>query len=136
MPERPVEAIDTLTAARGLADLWLVRYTLGRAYVEQGRFAEAVAELEACEKRIGEAADVFLDDWPTFRYTVPVKYWLARAQEGLGHQGERRRRTIGPISRCGTHVAGDALATDARKRISRVSDAIGCAAPARSLTPS
>jgi eukaryotic-like serine/threonine-protein kinase len=114
--KRPVEAIDALTAARGLADLWLVRYTLGRAYVEQERYAEAIAELEACQKRIGEATDVFLDDWPTFRYTVPLKYWLARAQQGLGQADSAKKNYDAYLALRG-QVAGDALAADVRKRI-------------------
>ena len=115
---RPVEAIDQLLAARSLADLWLVRFMLGRAYVQSQRYAEAVVELEACEKRIGEAADVFLDDWPTFRYTVPVKYWLARAQDGVG-QKESAMKNYQAYLALRDHVAGDALAADARKRTSR-----------------
>jgi tetratricopeptide (TPR) repeat protein len=116
--KRPVEAIDALTAARGLADLWLVRYTLGRAYVEQERYAEAIAELEECQKRIGEATDVFLDDWPTFRYTVPLKYWLARAQQGLGQADSAKKNYDAYLALRG-QVAGDALAADVRKRIAR-----------------
>lgn len=116
--KKPVEAIDGLIAARNLADVWLVRYALGRAYVEAGRHAEAVAELEESQKRIGEAADVFLDDWPTFRYTVPLKYWLGRAQEGLGLKDSAMKNYDAYLSSRGS-VAGDALATDARKRTSR-----------------
>jgi predicted Zn-dependent protease len=115
---RPVEAIDQLIAARSLADLWLVRMMLGRAYVEHGRYAEAIAELEACEKRIGEAADIFLDDWPTFRHTVPVKYWLARAQQGLG-QAEAAKRNYEAYLQLRGDVTGDPLAADARKRIAQ-----------------
>lgn len=115
---KPVEAIDGLTAARALADLWLVRFTLGRTYVDAERYAEALAELEECQKRIGEASDVFLDDWPTFRYTVPLKYYLARAQDGLGLKDSAAKNYQAYLAlRSG--VSGDALATDARKRISR-----------------
>ena len=115
---RPLEAIDHLLAARSLADLWLVRVMLGRAYVQNERYAEAVAELEASEKRIGEAADVFLDDWPTFRYTVPVKYWLARAQDGVGLAEPAKRNYQAYLDLRG-QVPGDPLAADARKRIPR-----------------
>jgi Flp pilus assembly protein TadD/tRNA A-37 threonylcarbamoyl transferase component Bud32 len=114
--KKHVEAIDALTAARGLADLWLVRYMLGRVYVEAGKYAEAIAELEACQKRIGEASDVFLDDWPTFRYTVPLKYWLARAQDGLGLADSAARGYQAYLELRGS-VAGDPLAADARKRM-------------------
>ena len=115
---KAVDAIDALTAARSLADLWLVRYMLGRAYIQAERYADAVAELEECQKRIGEASDVFLDDWPTFRYTVPLKYYLGRAQEGLGIKDSAIKNYQAYLAlRSG--VAGDALAADARKRISQ-----------------
>jgi tetratricopeptide (TPR) repeat protein len=116
--KKSTEAIEILSAARALADLWLVRFTLGRAYVEQGRFADAVAEFDECQKRIGETADVFLDDWPTFRYAVPLKYWMARAQQGLGITESAAKNYQSYID-LRAQVPGDALATDARKRISR-----------------
>jgi len=112
---KPVEAIDALTSARTLADVWLVRYTLGRAYVESGHFAEALAELEACSQRSGEGAAVFLDDWPTYRYTVPVHYWMARAQQGLGLAASAAKSYETYLSLRG-HVEGDELAADARRR--------------------
>jgi tetratricopeptide (TPR) repeat protein len=115
---RPVDAIDALTTARQLNDLWLVRFLLGRTYVEAGRFAEAVAELEECQKRPGEASAAFLDDWPTFRYTAPVSYWLGRAQEGLKLEQSARKNFEAYLALRG-NVAGDALAADARKRIGR-----------------
>ena len=128
--KKPLEAIDILTAARSLADLWLVRYTLGRAYVEQGRFAEAVAELDECQKRIGETADVFLDDWPTFRYSVPLKYWLGRAQEGLGIKDARREELPG-VSRPAIAGAGR-RACDGRTQAHLPITLTDCAARARS----
>jgi tetratricopeptide (TPR) repeat protein len=117
---KPVEAIDGLTGARTLADVWLVRYTLGRAYVEAGHFAEGLAELEACSKRIGEGAAVFLDDWPTFRYTAPLHYWTARAQEGLGLATSAAKSYDTYLSLRG-QVPGDTLAADARRRTSAMS---------------
>lgn len=114
--KKPVEAIDALSSARALADLWLVRYMLGRAYVEQGRHAEAIAEFEACQTRIGEATDVFLDDSPTFRYTVPLKYWMGRAQDGLSLTDSARRNYQGYLDLRG-QVPGDLLAADAKKRL-------------------
>jgi eukaryotic-like serine/threonine-protein kinase len=116
--QKPVEAIDALAAARKLADLWLVRYMLGRAYIAAGNYAGAVAELEECQKRIGEASDVFLDDWPTFRYTVPLKYYLARAQDGLGQKDSATRNYQAYLA-LRSNVAGDGLAADARKRIAQ-----------------
>jgi tetratricopeptide (TPR) repeat protein len=81
---RPVDAIEKLETARKLADLWLVRFDLGRAYLDAGHYAEAVSEFEGCLKRRGEATALFLDDVPTFRYLAQLPYWTARAYEGIG----------------------------------------------------
>ena len=79
-----VLAIDKLTAALNLADLWLVRYYRGRAYLDAGFAAEAMDEFTACTDRKGEATAVFLDDLPTYRYMADLPEWLGRARDGLG----------------------------------------------------
>ena len=81
---RTIDAIEAFRAGLKLSDLWLLRLNLGILNVEAGRHAEALSDLELCQKRLGEAAAVFLDDVPSFRYVAPLPYWLARAQEGLG----------------------------------------------------
>ncbi|MDH4048501.1 MAG: tetratricopeptide repeat protein [Gammaproteobacteria bacterium] len=81
---RHVEAIETMTQGIALADLWLLRFGLGRVYVAAGYYAEALDEFMICQNRHGEAASLFLDDLPTYRYMVPLKYWLGVAQDGLG----------------------------------------------------
>jgi tetratricopeptide (TPR) repeat protein len=77
-------AMDALAEARKRADLWLVRFITGMAYERFDHHVEALSELELCTKRIGEATAVFLDDMPTFRYTVAAREWLKRAQQGSG----------------------------------------------------
>jgi tetratricopeptide (TPR) repeat protein len=69
--------------AEKLADTWIGRFDLGRAYIDMGAYTEADSELEKCLKRRGEASAIFLDDVPTFRAFPPVYYYLGRAQEGL-----------------------------------------------------
>jgi tetratricopeptide (TPR) repeat protein len=81
---RPVEAVDSLREALKLADLWLVRFNLGQAYLDAGAPAEALAQFEACLKRSGEGYAVFLNDIPTARAVAPIHYWLGRAHEGMG----------------------------------------------------
>jgi tetratricopeptide (TPR) repeat protein len=81
---RHPQAIGQLQAAIGHVNSWVARRALGRAYLDAGAFTEAQDELEACEKRRGEATDAFLDIVPTYRYRAPVLYDLARAQEALG----------------------------------------------------
>ena len=76
-------AIALFLEGQRLADTWLGRLDLGRAYIEAGAFTEADSELEKCLKRRGEASAVYLDDVPTFRALPPVYYYLGRAQEGL-----------------------------------------------------
>jgi serine/threonine protein kinase/tetratricopeptide (TPR) repeat protein len=78
------QAIDALIAAQKTADLWLTRFSLGVAYVAGEHHPEALAELETCQKRRGEATALFLDDVPTLRYLAPLPYWLGRAREGVG----------------------------------------------------
>jgi tetratricopeptide (TPR) repeat protein len=78
-----IAAIEKLTAAIELADLWLVRFHLGKLYLEGGHSAEALDEFTICMERRGEAASLFLDDLPTYRYVAPLYYWLGVAQQEL-----------------------------------------------------
>ena len=79
-----VEAVDVLRQGLKLADLWLVHFNLGQAYLGAGAPAEAFSEFEACFKRRGEGYAAFLDDVPTARAVAPLGYWTARAREGMG----------------------------------------------------
>jgi tetratricopeptide (TPR) repeat protein len=81
--KRAVDAVDSLKAAIELSDLWLVRFALGEAYFAAGYPAEAKSEFEACVKRRGEVAALFLDDTPTYRYYTPVPHLLAAANAQL-----------------------------------------------------
>ncbi len=81
---RPIEAIDLLRSAAELADLWRVRYELGRAYLDIGKFVAAVDEFQRCRTRRGEATAIFLDQNPTFRYTAELPDLLALAEDSLG----------------------------------------------------
>ena len=80
-----IGAIDKLQSAIVMADLWLIRFQLGRTYLDAGSFAEAADEFRTCgTTRIGEATAAFLDDTPTYRYLAELPYWKARADEGFG----------------------------------------------------
>jgi hypothetical protein len=111
----PAGAIDALTAARSLADLWLIRFMLGRVYIEAGRYTEGLAEMEACAARRGEGAFVFFNDVPTLRYVVPVAYWLGRAQAGLGIEDSAQKNYRAFLDKRQS-AGSDPLAADARKR--------------------
>jgi tetratricopeptide (TPR) repeat protein len=109
-----VEAIDLLRSAIELADLWLVRFELGRSYLDAGYSAEALDQFLACEERRGEATAIFLDDTPTYRFLATLPYWTGRAQQGLGmrtaaNQGYEKFLALRP--------GGGPLADDARQRL-------------------
>ena len=76
------EGVAALREALKLADLWMVRFHLGLAYLDAGYHAEAGSEFEYCIKRRGEGYAAFLDDVPTARYVAPLPYWIGRAREG------------------------------------------------------
>ena len=94
----------------------LARFHLGIVYLEAGYAAEALSEFELCETRIGEASSLFLDDFPTWRYSGPLKYWKARTQEAIGMtptaiQGYRAFLALR------AEASDDPLAVDARQRL-------------------
>lgn len=77
------QAVDYARDAQKLADTWLGRVILGRAYLGVSAFPEAYTELEAALKRSGEATAVFLDDVPTLGVLPPVYVYMGQAQAGL-----------------------------------------------------
>jgi tetratricopeptide (TPR) repeat protein/predicted Ser/Thr protein kinase len=110
------EALRLFQEAQALSDTWLGRFALGRASLEVGGFAEAHADFDACLKRRGEAAAVFLDDVPTFRYLPPVLYYLGRAQQALkSPQAADSYKLFLDVKARGD----DPLAADARARLDR-----------------
>ncbi len=113
---RIVEAVAAFTAAKDLANVWMTRFDLGRAYLEAGRFAEALSEFEECDRRRGEATAIFLDDSPTLRYLAPLSYWLGRAQQGLGIAALAREKYQAFLALVPPE-SNEALAVDARKRL-------------------
>ena len=109
-----LQAIEELTAAVDLADLWLVRFNRGRAYFEAGYFVEALDEFTVARDRHGEATAVFLDDLPSYRYMATLPYWQGRAQAELGMSAEAAENFNTFLSR---RRAGEPLAEDARQRL-------------------
>ena len=112
---KAAEAIRAANAARALADTWMGRYVSGRAYLEEGAFTEADAELERCMKRRGEATSVFLDEVPSWRSYAPVLYWRGRAQEGL--KSPAAADTFRAFLALKPDSVGDPLVADARRRV-------------------
>jgi tetratricopeptide (TPR) repeat protein len=112
-----VQAIDALTEAKKFADLWLVSYVRGVAYLQSGKnAAAALQEFEACATtRRGEATAVFLDDLPTYRYLAPLPYWLGRSQEDLS-QTKAAATSYQTFLKARASGKDDALVADARRR--------------------
>jgi tetratricopeptide (TPR) repeat protein/predicted Ser/Thr protein kinase len=111
----PPGAIQAFEQARKIADTWLGRFALGRAYLAASKFTEAYTEFENCQKRRGEATSLFLDDLPTYHYFPPVYYYFGLAQEGLKSAGAAESyRTFLAIKERGEP---DPLVTDARRHL-------------------
>ena len=79
-----VAAIKSLDEGNALLDTWIGHYTLGRAYLEAGAFAQADSEFDRCVTRRGEALALFLDEEPTFAFYPRVEYYRGRVYEALG----------------------------------------------------
>jgi serine/threonine protein kinase/tetratricopeptide (TPR) repeat protein len=108
-------AINSLTDANALADTWIGRFELGRAYLAANQFLKADSEFDRCLKRRGEAISLFLDEEPTYGLLPEVYYHQGRAREGMGTVGftESYRTYVGIRGKS----AEDPLVNDARKRI-------------------
>lgn len=83
----PRRAMASLVDANALLDTWIGRYTLGRAYLEAGAFAQADSEFDHCMTRRGEALALFLDEEPTYGFYPALEYYQGRVREGLGSAG-------------------------------------------------
>ncbi len=110
----PRRAAAVLGESLALVDTWIGRYTLGRAYVEAGAYAQADSEFDRAMKRRGEALALFLDEEPTYGFFPAVHYWQGRVREGLGTAGyvESYRRYLAIRG----NSTEDPLVADARKR--------------------
>jgi len=83
----PRQALQLLTEAKNLVDIWLVHLDMGLAYLDAGLFVEADSEFQRCLERRGEAMELFTDDMPTYTYVAPVYYYQGRVREGLKSPG-------------------------------------------------
>jgi len=111
------QGVESLIESQKRHDSWFGRFVLGKTYAEAGHYPEALAELEACIKRRGEATDMLFFDRPTLRYLPPVYYWLARTQDALGVAAEARKNYEQFLALRADADVPDPLAADARKRI-------------------
>lgn len=112
---RARDAKDLFDEAQKLADTWLGRFGLGRAYLQLGQFPEAQDQLERCLRRKGEATAVFLDDVPSYHYLPPVHYYMGLAQEG--NRSPAAARSFQSFLDIKQHGDEQGLVADARRRL-------------------
>ena len=62
-------AVELANSAVDTVDLWLVRFMRARILMQAGQVTEAEADLQDCQRRVGEGMAVFLNDRPSFRVT-------------------------------------------------------------------
>ena len=113
--DQPRRALQFFEDAKKLADTWMGRFDLARAYIELNAFPEAYSELENCLKRRGEATALFLDEFPTYHFFPPVYYYLGRAQEGMKSPAAADSYKAFLAMKQGTD--SDPLISDARHRL-------------------
>ncbi|MEL7185752.1 MAG: tetratricopeptide repeat protein [Pseudomonadota bacterium] len=115
---RTAEAL-AMRDAIGTADLWLIRYQAGKAYLRAGHYLEALDELTTLKERRGEAASAFLDNMPTYRFMAEVPYWTGRVQEELNLRSAARASYEQYVA---LRSQGGALAQDASARAASLSE--------------
>jgi serine/threonine protein kinase/tetratricopeptide (TPR) repeat protein len=117
--KQPRVALDQVREAQKLADSWLGRVLLARAYLDLAMFPEATSEIDSAIRRSGEATAVALqDDVPTFRYFPPLHYYKGLAQAGLKSPAAAESfKTFVSIKAKGDEAGG--LVADARKRLAQ-----------------
>jgi tetratricopeptide (TPR) repeat protein len=122
LDRQTADSVDAFTEAVKFKDMWLARFNLGVAYAQAGAFAEALGELDRCQKRRGEAAAIFLDEVPSFRYLATLPYWLGKAHDGLNAIEAAKTDYQAFLNVRGT-LKNDPLVTDARSRLAALGTA-------------
>ena len=109
------DAVSSFEDGQKLADTWLGRFDLGRAYLAAKLYPEAENEFDVCLKRRGEASSVFLDDEPTVRYVPPVYYYLGVAKSGL--HSATARDDFSTFVTMRQHGDAEPMMSDAKRRM-------------------
>jgi len=107
------EAVAQLRSALQQQDHWMVRYQLALAYLEAGSAPQAGDELEQCERRRGEATDLFVENAPTWHHQAAVAYWQGRVREATGGAAADAYRAFLALKKADE----EPLVADARRRL-------------------
>ena len=116
--KQPRAAVDFARDGERLADTWLGRIVLGRAYLDLDAFPDAQAQFDTALKRQGEASAFLLDDVPTFRLLPQAHYYMARAQEGL--KSAAAAQSYKTFLAFEKSESGSGLVADARARLAKI----------------
>jgi tetratricopeptide (TPR) repeat protein len=116
------DAVDSFTGAVKFKDLWLARFNLGVAYAQANAFPEALGELDRCQKRRGEAAAIFLDEVPSFRYLATLPYWAGKVHDAL-NATEAAKKDYQEFLNIRGALTNDPLVSDARTRLAALGTA-------------
>ncbi len=109
-------SVSLFHEADDLIDTWIGHLFLGLAYLQAEDHTAANSEFETCLKRSGEAASVFLNDLPSFRYLPPLYFYLGRTQEAFSK--ESAAASYGKFLKIKEKDDGsDPLVKEARRRL-------------------
>lgn len=112
---KPIPAIAELRDAQKIADVWLVHFYLGRAYLAARAYTEADSEFDTCLRRNGEASALFLDEEPTLHLVPVVTYYDGIAR--LGMHSTAGVQALESFVAERSHHQGDPLVADALRRL-------------------
>jgi tetratricopeptide (TPR) repeat protein len=111
-------AVATFVQSLKVADTWMTRYLLGRAYLQAEEFQDADREFDNCERRKGEATAIHIDDVPTWRLIAPLYYYTGTTRAALKRSTAADSfRTFVELKRDGDEKS--ALVADAEKRLAQ-----------------
>jgi tetratricopeptide (TPR) repeat protein len=111
-------SVSTLQAALKIADTWMGRYLLGRAYLLANSYEDADREFDTCERRKGEATAIYIDDVPTWRVIAPLYYYTGIVRAELKRStAADSLRTFVELKKGGDEKSS--LVADAEKRLAQ-----------------
>ncbi|MBI4908850.1 MAG: protein kinase [Acidobacteria bacterium] len=111
------DAIRSFQEAQRIADTWLGRLSLGRAYLAAASYAEANSEFDICKARKGEVVELFLDEVQTMHYYPQIEYYVGRTREGLNSSGAHE--SYQAFLNMKKPDSDDPMVADARRRLAR-----------------
>ena len=76
-----------MSVATGAPSTSVITSNGRKSLLDAGASAEADSEFDRCNRRRGEAVELFMDDMPTYSYFPILYYYEGRVREGLKSPG-------------------------------------------------